>query len=142
MHSVFQNDSNFQVFLEYETDLCAKPKSKMETVGGFLRSLETIKDDYFTNGLKDFDDFFQKQKVFLNDYYYSLKDCTFKIDKMTDKHKDVADCYLKIANQFIQLSTIDPGPFDKFLTIFSDLFGNVRVILWIFFQCHTMFLKI
>ncbi|PZC76393.1 hypothetical protein B5X24_HaOG204692 [Helicoverpa armigera] len=33
-HPVFRNDSHLRVFLEYEQDLCAKPRGRMDLIGG------------------------------------------------------------------------------------------------------------
>lgn len=35
-HPVFRNDSHLKVFLEYDQDLCARPKRKMEYLGGLV----------------------------------------------------------------------------------------------------------
>lgn len=36
-HPVFRNDAHLRVFLEYEQDLCAKPRGKMDLIGGLVR---------------------------------------------------------------------------------------------------------
>ena len=45
-HSVFRLDSNLKVFLEYDQDLCAKPRKKMDLFGGLVSILfiKTIND--------------------------------------------------------------------------------------------------
>lgn len=35
-HPVFRNDSHLKVFLEYDQDLCARPKRKMEYMCGLV----------------------------------------------------------------------------------------------------------
>lgn len=35
-HNVFRMDSNLKVFLEYDQDLCAKPRKKMDLFGGLV----------------------------------------------------------------------------------------------------------
>lgn len=35
-HPVFRSDAHLRVFLEYEQDLCAKPRGKMEMIGGLV----------------------------------------------------------------------------------------------------------
>jgi sorting nexin-5/6/32 len=36
---------------------------------------------------KDIDEFFEHERVFLNEYYSLIKDSTMKADKMTRSHK-------------------------------------------------------
>lgn len=35
-HPVFRKDAHLRVFLEYEQDLCAKPRGKMDLIGGLV----------------------------------------------------------------------------------------------------------
>lgn len=41
-HPVFRNDSHLRVFLEYDQDLCAKPKRKLDILGGLVSPNQII----------------------------------------------------------------------------------------------------
>ncbi|KAG8232316.1 hypothetical protein J437_LFUL009415 [Ladona fulva] len=126
-HPVFRNDHKFRVFLEYDQDLCVRGKNKMEFLGGLVRSFSNSTDGFvLSTTQKDDDKFFEQQKNFLVDYHYHLKDATAKADRMTKKHKDVADCYIKISSGLIMLSIIDKGPLEKFLTKVADTLEKAR----------------
>lgn len=45
-HPMFRKDSHLRVFLEYAQDLCAKPKRKMDILGGFVSPLSFILISY------------------------------------------------------------------------------------------------
>ncbi|XP_071449637.1 sorting nexin-6 isoform X1 [Hetaerina americana] len=126
-HPVFRNDHKFRVFLEYDQDLCVRGKNKMEFLGGLVRSFSSSTDGFvLSTTQKDDDKFFEQQKNFLVDYHSHLKDATAKADRMTKKHKDVADCYIKISSGLILLSTIDKGPLEKFLAKVADTLEKAR----------------
>lgn len=87
-HPEFRNDHNFQVFLEYDQELCVRSKNKMEMIGGIMSSFTKTKDELVLSAtVKDVNDFFEQEKTFLIDYYSHLKDSTMKSDKMTKRHK-------------------------------------------------------
>ncbi|XP_049949297.1 sorting nexin-6 isoform X3 [Schistocerca serialis cubense] len=129
-HPVFRNDHNFRVFLEYDQDLCVRGKNKMEVLGGFMKSFSKTTDELLltATGVKDASEFFEQEKNFLIDYYTHLKDATAKADRMTKRHKDVADSYIKISTGFVQLSTIDNTDLEKFLTKVAETFEKARKI--------------
>lgn len=127
-HPVFRNDDTFRVFLEYDQDLSVRGKNKLEKIESFMNSVSATTDEYLLSAkVKDISEFFEQEKTFLITYHNHLKDATAKADKMTRKHKDVADCYLKISSGFTQLSTIDHKDLEKFLTKVSDTFEKTRV---------------
>lgn len=126
-HPVFRNDHNFRVFLEYDQDLCVRGKNKMEVIGGLMKSLTKTTDEFLLSAtVKDVNDFFEQEKNFLIDYHSHLKDATAKSDKMTKRHKDVADSYIKISTGLVQLSTIDNSDLAKFLTKVAETFEKAR----------------
>lgn len=87
-HSVFRDDKHLQVFLEYDHDLCAKPKGRLEQLGGLVRSLGSTTDQYYLGAtVRDVNDFFEQQMNSLNEYHSHLKEATIRTDKMTEKHK-------------------------------------------------------
>ncbi|XP_044757710.1 sorting nexin-6 isoform X1 [Coccinella septempunctata] len=126
-HSVFREDRHLHVFLEYDQDLCARPKGKLQQLGGFVKSIGTTTDQYYLNAtVRDVNDFFEQQMISLTEYYNQLKEATSRTDKMTEKHKELADSFIKISGALVQLANIDPGPLDKQLAKLADTFEKVR----------------
>lgn len=127
-HTVFRNDSHLKVFLEYDQDLCAKPKKKMDLFGGLVRSLGKTTDEFYLGAtVRDVNDFFENELQFLGDYHSQLKEAAGRTEKMTRKHKDVADAHLKIAQCMTQLSTHERGTLEKFLAKSAEVFERIRV---------------
>lgn len=127
-HAVFREDPHLHVFLEFDQDLCARPKGRLQQLGGLVKSIGTTTDQYYLNAtVRDVNDFFEQQMNSLTEYHTQLKDATTRTDKMTEKHKDVADSYIKISMGLVQLANIDPGPLDKFLFKVADTFEKARV---------------
>ncbi|KAL0274268.1 UNVERIFIED_CONTAM: hypothetical protein PYX00_006734 [Menopon gallinae] len=126
-HPVFRKDETFRVFLEYDQDLWVRGKNKIEKIESFMNSVSATTDEYLLSAkVKDISEFFEQEKNFLINYHSHLKDATAKADKMTRKHKDIADCYLNISSGFVQLSTIDHKDLAKFLNYVADAFENIR----------------
>ncbi|ERL88304.1 hypothetical protein D910_05691, partial [Dendroctonus ponderosae] len=114
-HSVFREDSHLHVFLEYDQDLCARPKGKLQQLGGLVKSLGSTTDQYYLNAtVRDVNDFFEQQMVSLTEYHTQLRDATGRTDRMTEKHKELADSYIKISSGLLQLANSDNGHLDKF----------------------------
>ncbi|KAH9628767.1 hypothetical protein HF086_005392 [Spodoptera exigua] len=93
-HPVFRNDSHLRVFLEYEQDLCAKPRGKMDLIGGlvsisiYLYEGEVCGHEIYLGAtVRDVNDFFEQETTFLQEYYSHLKEAVAKVDRMTTKHK-------------------------------------------------------
>lgn len=127
-HAVFREDPHLHVFLEFDQDLCARPKGRLQQLGGLVKSLGTTTDQYYLNAtVRDVNDFFEQQMNSLTEYHSQLKDATARTDKMTEKHKEVADSYIKLSSGLVQLANIDPGPLDKFLFKVADTFEKARV---------------
>ncbi|KAK9882788.1 hypothetical protein WA026_023206 [Henosepilachna vigintioctopunctata] len=126
-HSVFRDDSHLHVFLEYDQDLCARPKGKLQQLGGLVKSLGTTTDQYYLNAtVRDVNDFFEQQMSSLTEYYNQLKEATTRTDKMTEKHKELADGFIKISGSLLPLANVDPGPLDKHLAKMADTFEKIR----------------
>jgi len=126
-HPVFRNDSHLKVFLEYDQDLCAKPKKKMDLFGGFVRSLGKTTDELYLGAtVRDVNDFFENELTFLGDYHANLKEAATRCEKMTRKHNDVADAHMKIAQCMTQLSTHERGMLEKFLAKSAEIFEKIR----------------
>uniref|UniRef100_A0A1B6CKE3 Sorting nexin n=2 Tax=Clastoptera arizonana TaxID=38151 RepID=A0A1B6CKE3_9HEMI len=128
-HPVFRLDHNFKVFLEYDQDLSVRTKNKMEMIGGLVKSFSKTTDELLLSAtVKDVNDFFEQEKNFLIEYHTHLKDATMKADKMTKRHKDVADSFIKISVGLIQLATTDHRDLEKFLTKVAETFEKARKI--------------
>ncbi|XP_017768793.1 PREDICTED: sorting nexin-6 isoform X2 [Nicrophorus vespilloides] len=126
-HVMFREDEHLHVFLEFDQDLCARPRGRFQQFGGFVKSLGSTTDQYYLNvTVRDVHDFFEKQMNSLTEYHGKLKEGTVKTDKMTEKHKEVADSYIKISGGLVQLANIDPGPLDKYLMKVADGFEKAR----------------
>ncbi|XP_016839864.1 sorting nexin-6 isoform X1 [Nasonia vitripennis] len=128
-HPVFRNDHNLRVFLEYDQDLCVRGKNKMEMFGGLMKSFSKTKDEYYLSAtVKDVNDFFDQEMTFLTQYHHNLKEATSRADRQTTKHKDVADSYIKISTNLLQLATTDTGKLEKLLTKIAETFEKLRKV--------------
>lgn len=128
-HPVFRNDHNLHVFLEYDQDLCVRSKKKMELFGGIVRSFSVTTDEYILSAtVKDVNDFFDQEMSFLQQYHNNLKEGTIRADRQTSKHKDVADSYIKISSNLLQIATTDSGKLEKFLTKIAETFEKLRKV--------------
>lgn len=87
-HAVFREDPHLHVFLEFDQDLCARPKGRLQQLGGLVKSIGSTTDQYYLNAtVRDVNDFFEQQMSSLTEYHNQLKDATARTDKMTEKHK-------------------------------------------------------
>ncbi|XP_014260016.1 sorting nexin-6 [Cimex lectularius] len=126
-HPVFRTDHKFRVFLEYEHDLAVKSKNKMDMIEGFMKSLTKSTDEMLLSAtVKDVNEFFEHEKNFLVQYHNHLKDATAKADRMTAKHKDVADIFIKISMALMQIATTEHSDLEKFLTKVAETFEKLR----------------
>ncbi|XP_044734822.1 sorting nexin-6 isoform X2 [Chrysoperla carnea] len=127
-HTVFRLDQHLHVFLEFDQDLCARPKNKLQLLGGLVKSLGTTTDQYYLGAtVHDVDDFFEHELNSLNEYYNCLKDGVIRADRMTHKHKDVADTYILISSGLVHLATLDQN-LDKFLSKCADVYEKIRKV--------------
>ena len=103
-------------------------KNKMEMFGGLVKSFSTTTDEYYLSAtVKDVNDFFDQEMSFLQTYHQNLKEATARSDRQTAKHKDVADSYIKISTNLLQLATTDTGKLERFLTKIAEMFEKLRV---------------
>lgn len=103
-------------------------KNKMEMFGGLMKSFSKTKDEYYLSAtVKDVNDFFDQEMTFLTQYHQNLKEATSRADRQTVKHKDMADSYIKISTNILQLATTDGGKLEKFLTKIAETFEKLRV---------------
>uniref|UniRef100_A0A8C1TN34 Sorting nexin 5 n=1 Tax=Cyprinus carpio TaxID=7962 RepID=A0A8C1TN34_CYPCA len=86
-HPMFRKDRNFQIFLEYDQDLTVRRKNAKEMFGGFFKNMVKSADEVLISGVKEVDEFFEQEKIFLLDYSSKIKDATAKAEKMTRSHK-------------------------------------------------------
>ncbi|XP_058456428.1 sorting nexin-32 isoform X1 [Malaya genurostris] len=126
-HPVFRDDAHLKVFLEFDQDLCAKLKRKIDVFGGLMRSLGKTTDEIFLGAtVKDVNDFFEHELQFLGEYHAHLKEASLRTEKMTNKHKEVADSHIRISSALTALSTAEHGNMEKFLAKTADFFEKIR----------------
>lgn len=87
--------------------MSVRGKTTKEKLGGLVKSISKSADEVRLSTQKDRDEFFEHQKQFLSVYYQRITDATSKADRMTSKHKSVADCYIKISSGVSNLATVE-----------------------------------
>lgn len=127
-HPMFRRDAHLRVFLEYEQDLCAKPRRKMDLLGGLVKSLNHTTDELYLGAtMRDVNDFFEQETAFLNEYYAHLKEAVSRANRMTCKHKEVADAHIKLSSCLVQLATSrEQPPMERFLIRAAETFEKCR----------------
>lgn len=126
-HPVFRKDAHLKVFLEYDQDLCAKPKKRTDLFGGLMRSIGKTTDELYLGAtVRDVNDFFENELQFLTEYHAHLKTAAERTEKMTKKHKEVADAHLKIAQILTQMSTHERGTLEKLYAKTAEIFEKIR----------------
>lgn len=127
-HPVFRIDQHLKVFLEYDQDLCAKPRKKIDLFGGLVRSLGKTTDEIYLGAtVRDVNDFFESEYNALTEINANLKEAAIRTERMTKKHKEVADSHIKISSNLLQLATVEKPPMEKFLSKTGDVFEKIRV---------------
>lgn len=127
-HSIFRSDEHLKVFLEFDQDLAAKPRKKLDLFGGFVRSFGKTTDEIYLGAtVRDVNDFFENELQFLTEYNSHLKEAAARTERMTKKHKELADSHLKISSNLVQLSTNDRN-MEKFLVKIVEVFEKIRVM--------------
>lgn len=127
-HPVFRADQHLKVFLEYDQDLCAKPRKKMDLFGGLVRSLGKTTDEIYLGAtVRDVNDFFESEYNALTELNANLKEAATRTERMTKKHKEVADSHIKISSALLQLATEEKPSTEKFLSKSADVFEKIRV---------------
>ncbi|XP_017047931.1 sorting nexin-32 isoform X1 [Drosophila ficusphila] len=126
-HPVFRVDQHLKVFLEYDQDLCAKPRKKMAIFGGFVKSLGKTTDEILLSAtVRDVNDFFENELQFLTEYHGHLREAAIRTEKMTQRHKDVGDSHQKISNALTQLSTTEKGNVETFVAKSAEIFERIK----------------
>ncbi|KAH8237797.1 hypothetical protein KR032_001620 [Drosophila birchii] len=126
-HPVFRVDQHLKVFLEYDQDLCAKPRKKMAIFGGFVKSLGKTTDEILLSAtVRDVNDFFENELQFLTEYHGHLREAAIRTEKMTQRHKDVGDSHQKISNALTQLSTTEKGNVETFVAKTAEIFERIK----------------
>ncbi|KAH8374472.1 hypothetical protein KR200_003782 [Drosophila serrata] len=126
-HPVFRVDQHLKVFLEYDQDLCAKPRKKMAIFGGFVKSLGKTTDEILLSAtVRDVNDFFENELQFLTEYHGHLREAAIRTEKMTQRHKDVGDSHQKISNALTQLSTTEKGNMETFVAKTAEIFERIK----------------
>ncbi|XP_005175124.2 sorting nexin-32 isoform X1 [Musca domestica] len=126
-HPVFRNDQHLKVFLEYDQDLCAKPRKKSAIFGGLVKSLGKTTDEIILGvTVRDVNDFFENELQFLTEYHSHLREAALRTEKMTQRHKDVGECHQKISNALRHLSTAEKGSMEAFCAKTADIFEKIK----------------
>ncbi|XP_055295871.1 sorting nexin-32 isoform X3 [Sitodiplosis mosellana] len=126
-HPVFRIDQHLKVFLEYDQDLCAKPRKKIDLFGGLVRSLGKTTDEIYLGAtVRDVNDFFENEYTYLTELNAHLKEAATRTERMTKKHKEVADTHIKISSNLVQLSTHHGSNMEKFLAKSAEVFEKIR----------------
>ncbi|KAM6455971.1 sorting nexin-5 isoform 4-T4 [Liasis olivaceus] len=128
-HPILSKDHNFRIFLEYAHDLSVRKKNTKEMLGGFFRTVVKNADEVLFSGVKEVDDFFEQEKIFLVNYYNRIKEACGKADKMTRSHKSIADDYINISASLNNLALAESIVIKKYLMKISELFGKLRDLL-------------
>lgn len=127
-HPVFRVDQHLKVFLEYDQDLCAKPRKRGDIFGGLVRSLGKTTDEIYLGAtVRDVNDFFEGEFTYLTELNSHLKEAATRVERMTKKHKDVADTHIKISSNLTQLSTLHNASMERFLAKSAEVFEKIRV---------------
>lgn len=125
-HAVFKNDNNFKIFLTYADDLAVRTKNKKEMISKFFVKLNKSADDFMMSPtVSDRSDSFDPQKHFLISYQSHVENAYSKADKMTQSHKRLADNYIRISMQFLELSKME-AHLRKFMPKLSDGLEKTR----------------
>ena len=133
-HPIFRVDQHLKVFLEYDQDLCAKPRKKMAIFGGFVKSLGKTTDELLLGvTVRDVNDFFENELQFLTEYHGHLREASLRTEKMTQRHKEVAECHQKISNALIQLSTSEKSSMESFCAKSSEIFEKIKVFCFVLY---------
>jgi len=97
-----------------------------------VRSLGKTTDEIYLGAtVRDVNDFFETELQFLTEYNAHLKEAATRTERMTKKHKEVADLHIKISSNLIQLSTSDQkhgNNMEKFLGKTAEVFEKIRNI--------------
>lgn len=102
-HPSFRDDSNLQVFLEYDKDLACKSKSRKDRAFSFLQSIGKAVDSSFNNH-KDTDEFFDQQKFFIVHYNAVIKEAATKAEQKVKKRQGMVSHMDRSATQIVHLA--------------------------------------
>ncbi|KAI6236675.1 PX domain-containing protein [Aphelenchoides besseyi] len=129
-HPVFRIDTNFRIFLEYESELSVRGRNKKEFVGNLFKRFTQSADEVLLSGQKDVDTFFDHEKNYLVEYHTHVKDATVKADRVCRLRRSVAESYSKIAINLEKCGGLEAANGDKdfgrFLTKMTDLLERLK----------------
>ncbi|KAL9875299.1 sorting nexin-32 isoform X2 [Glossina fuscipes] len=126
-HPVFRVDPHLKVFLEYDQDLCAKPRKKTAIFGGLVKSIGKTTDEIiFGVTVRDVNDFFENELQFLTEYHGHLREAALRTERMTQRHKEIGECHQKLSNALAQLSTTEKGLMETFCAKTAEIFEKVK----------------
>ncbi|KRZ38525.1 Sorting nexin-6 [Trichinella pseudospiralis] len=108
-HPVLKDDSNFQIFLEYQdaNGLNIRGKNKKEKLESIWKRFSTSADEVLLSNQKDSEPFFEHEKNYLVEYYGHVREATSRSDKMTKHLKNMSDVMMKICSSLETLGGIE-----------------------------------
>ncbi|KRY38555.1 Sorting nexin-6 [Trichinella spiralis] len=111
-HPVLKDDSNFQIFLEYQdaNGLNIRGKNKKEKLESIWKRFSTSADEVLLSNQKDSEPFFEHEKNYLVEYYGHVREATSRSDKMTKHLKNMSDVMMKICSSLETLGGIEKSP--------------------------------
>ncbi|CAD6186659.1 unnamed protein product [Caenorhabditis auriculariae] len=107
-HSIFRDDQNFRIFLQYEDDLSVRGKNKKEVVGSFWKRVTQSADEVLLSGQKDIDEFFEKEKNYLIEYSTHIKEAAARSEKMIAVRKNVSELFVKMGDCLERMARSEP----------------------------------
>lgn len=129
-HPVFRKDQNFRVFLEYENDLSVRSRNKKELVGSFFKRFTQSADEVLLSGQKDVDDFYEREKNYLLEYFTNIKEATARSDKVCRLRLNVAETYTRIAHGLVKFGQLEAAggekEFGRFLIKVTEVFEKLK----------------
>lgn len=127
-HPAFRDDSNLQVFLEYDKDLMARNKSWRDKVTDAVKSALKSIDSNFNTHI-DPDTFFEEHRCFIVIYGPAIRDAVSKSEVSTKKRLSLSTTYNAMMTSlahFSHASTRTPA-FSDVLRAFSEAFGKAQI---------------
>jgi sorting nexin-5/6/32 len=95
-HKVLRNDHDLRIFLSYDGELNVRSKNAKERVTGWFKKGELVIQAVFNDRVKDPDAFFEKNRVFINEY-------ELRIDNGKKKSKEVTKEYGLISKELMAI---------------------------------------
>uniref|UniRef100_A0A8D8HT87 Sorting nexin-6 n=2 Tax=Culex pipiens TaxID=7175 RepID=A0A8D8HT87_CULPI len=106
--------------------VCARVVRESGMLFVFVLCNWTSNENFLGAFVKEVNDFFEHELQFLGEYHAHLKEAALRTEKMTNKHKEVADAHVRLPSVLTTLSTAEHGTMEKFIAKTSDIFEKFR----------------